>query len=177
MSEAILESSSEFRATGMLHPFQCLLWSTLAAEGRPSFLLAASKSRLFVFSVADGKLLYTWQSTQDQAEDSKSKDPFTDDPKNRGSFERPPKRRKQASSDRGSESSSTEIVTEDGKSKARKSKKPETAEPNVIKLIGTSDGQSIVAVTDEDKCVRVLRLDGNGKLQQLSKRQDYRYYR
>ncbi len=34
----------------------------------------------------------------------------------------------------------------------------------VIKLAGTSNGQYIIAVTDEDKCIRVLELQDDGSL-------------
>ncbi len=43
----------------------------------------------------------------------------------------------------------------------------------VIKLAGTSSGQYIVAVTDEDKCIRVLELQDDGSLIQQSARYLY----
>ncbi|KAL8631687.1 hypothetical protein Q9189_002594 [Teloschistes chrysophthalmus] len=84
--------------------------------------------------------------------------------------ERPSKRQKKAPLDDASESSSAEIVTEDGKPKSSKSAQAKASNPNLINLAATSDGQYVIAVTDEDKCVRVFRLDIDGALQQLSKR-------
>ncbi|KAL8642783.1 MAG: hypothetical protein Q9228_000574 [Teloschistes exilis] len=90
--------------------------------------------------------------------------------KDKNVAERPTKRQKRTPLDDASESSSTEIVTEDGKPKPSKSIKAQAMNPNLINLAGTSDGHYVIAVTDEDKCVRVLRLDVDGMLQQLSKR-------
>ncbi|KAF2498631.1 tRNA methyltransferas-like protein [Lophium mytilinum] len=42
--------------------------------------------------------------------------------------------------------------------------------PNVSKLVVTSDYQHLVAVTAEDKCLRVFRLDLTGRLEPLSER-------
>ncbi|KAL8666705.1 MAG: hypothetical protein Q9202_001243 [Teloschistes flavicans] len=69
-----------------------------------------------------------------------------------------------------SESSSAEIVTEDGKPKSSKATEANASNPNLINLAATSDGQYVIAITDEDKCVRVLRLCIDGALQQLSRR-------
>ncbi|KAL8706748.1 MAG: hypothetical protein Q9201_000273 [Fulgogasparrea decipioides] len=88
----------------------------------------------------------------------------------KGHAEPPTKRQKRSSSDNRSESSSAEIVIEDGKSKPSKSTKPRPTTPNVVNLASTADGQFVVAVTDEDKCIRVFRLSPNGILQQLSER-------
>lgn len=171
MSGMFLGSLSELRATGMLHPFQCLLFCTLSIEGSPSFLLAASRSRIFVFSSTTGDLLSTWQSGGSNVVILPSEISPVEILQGQELIERPSKRRKKASSENESESSSAEIVTEDGHSETRKSNKPKIMEPHVITVVGTSDGQSVVAVTDEDKCVRVLKLDSGGKLQQLSQRQ------
>ncbi|KAI4117813.1 MAG: hypothetical protein LQ345_002035 [Seirophora villosa] len=159
----------------MLYPFQCLLFCTLPTDDSPSFLLAASRASVHVFSAANGTLLSTWRSSQNQAvipEFGKSIEERSEDqdPSNRSS-----KRQKKASPDNASDSSSAEIVTEDGPSRTRKSKKTKITESNVVNLVATSDGQSIAVVTDEDKCVRVLRLDGKGRLQQLSQRQDFTF--
>ncbi|KAI4287691.1 MAG: hypothetical protein L6R35_003053 [Caloplaca aegaea] len=141
----------------MLHPFQCLLYCTLATDGSPSFLLAASRASVHVFSTTDGTLLSTWRSTQNHAVDPElmkflEKRAEDQDPSNRST-----KRQKKASPDTGSDSSSAEIVTENGQSRTRKSNKAKISEPNVVNLVGTSDGQFVAVVTDEDK-VNVQRL-------------------
>lgn len=163
---------SNFKSSKMLHPFQCLLFCTLATDDSPSFLLAASRASVYVFAAADGTLLSTWRSSQDQAVIPEFGKSIAERSEDQDPSNRPSKRQKKASPDNASDSSSAEIVTEDGPSRPRKSKKTKITESNVVNLVATSDGQSIAVVTDEDKCVRVLRLDGKGRLQQLSQRQD-----
>ncbi|KAI4102289.1 MAG: hypothetical protein L6R37_004481 [Teloschistes peruensis] len=163
-----------------MHPFQRLLICTLDHGSSLRILLAATKSRIFSFSLQDGSLISVWRSTPIQARNGLEHDdqtPGQSQPelsagnvKDKNVTERPTKRQKRAPLDDASESSSAEIVTEDGKPKPSKSIKAQASNPNLINLAGTSDGQYVIAVTDEDKCVRVLRLDVDGKLQQLSKR-------
>ncbi|KAL8905505.1 MAG: hypothetical protein Q9207_002608 [Kuettlingeria erythrocarpa] len=135
----------------MVQPFQCIIFSTLAPDGNPSFLLAASRSRVFVCSAQDGSLLSIWQSNQSQFADLQSKHIKVDELGKEKMAERPAKRRKKGSTDNESGGSSAEIVTEASRPRARKSSRPVVTEPNVIKLAATSDGQAVVAVTDEDK--------------------------
>ncbi|KAL8694880.1 MAG: hypothetical protein Q9218_000544 [Villophora microphyllina] len=152
----------------MLHPFQCLLICTLAHRDKPTILLGATKSRILSFSLHDGRLLSIWQSNLSQiGNDQISGDPLR---VQTGAEERPAKRQRKASPDDASESSSAEIVTEDGKPRPSKSTKARVLNANVIDVAATSDGHYIIAVTDEDKCLRVLQLNANGALQQLSKR-------
>ena len=62
-----------------------------------------------------------------------------------------------------SESSSAEIVVE----KVESAPPPH---PPVVKLAATRNGGYVVAVTGEDKCIRVLQMSANGSLTQLSER-------
>ena len=166
---AILDEGAA--AFDMMHLFQCLLVCRLDAPGTSNVLLAASRSRIFVFSLSSGNLITTWQSSQKPAAASSKVEKTL--PEYHGP-ERPAKRLKKCTPNEGSDTSSTEIVTGDAQTKPIKSSKPQTGNANVIKLIGTSDGRHVVAVTDEDKCVRVLHLDLHGRLQQLSDRQAFR---
>lgn len=158
--------------SNMLLRFQCLLFCKLALAENPEVLLAASRSRIFVYSLPSGNLISTWQGSQTPAAASSNVGKTL--PVNDGS-ERPAKRLKRSSPNEGSDSSSAEIVTEDAQTNPVKSSKRQIRESNVIKLAVTSDGRYVVAVTDEDKCVRVLHLDPKGCLQQLSQRQDFRH--
>ncbi|KAI4091099.1 MAG: hypothetical protein LQ344_004327 [Seirophora lacunosa] len=137
--------------------------------------MSAILASVYVFAAADGTLLSTWRSSQDQAVIPEFGKSIAERSEDQDPSNRPSKRQKKASPDNASDSSSAEIVTEDGPSRPRKSKKTKITESNVVNLVATSDGQSIAVVTDEDKCVRVLRLDGKGRLQQLSQRQDFTF--
>ncbi|KAL8943769.1 MAG: hypothetical protein Q9216_000875 [Gyalolechia sp. 2 TL-2023] len=158
----------------MIHPLQCILLCTLASEDQSGILLAASRSKIFVFSVANGNLIYVWQDATNQIEDL----PTVTQPIANTSYndshdpsEPPAKRQRPSSPGKEPDSSSAEIVTGEVQRESQKSNKPSTTNSNVIKLAVTSDGRFVVAVTDEDKSIRVLRLEDDRKLQQLSKRQ------
>ncbi|KAL8734201.1 MAG: hypothetical protein Q9166_001687 [cf. Caloplaca sp. 2 TL-2023] len=153
----------------MGYTFQCLLFCTLPSEGKPTVLLSASGSKIFLFSITSGDLISIWQSQQIRPASSSVLEKSIEE--NDGTA-RPAKRRKNFSPNQGSDSSFAEIVTEDAQTRPVKSSKPQVTDPNVIKLAATSDSRFVVAVTDEDKCVRVLQLDSNGQLQQLSARQE-----
>lgn len=56
------------------------------------------------------------------------------------------------------------------KGERRKPKVPDTSLPHVSHLVATSDGNYAVAITVEDKAVRVFQISDSGNLQQLSSR-------
>jgi len=56
------------------------------------------------------------------------------------------------------------------KGERRKPKVPDTSLPHVSHLIATSDGSHAIAITSEDKAVRVFKVSDSGKLHQVSSR-------
>lgn len=135
-------------------------------------LFAATGSYIQSLSISTGAVLSLWP--RDDVDGS------SDDEKN-GDDERPTKRLKRDESippslgREGSELSegSIEIVAEGKqrqKGERRKPKIPDTTLPNVSHLVATSDGRSVIAVTAEDKSVRVFRVSKKGRLRQLSSR-------
>lgn len=56
------------------------------------------------------------------------------------------------------------------KGERRKPKIPDTSLPHVSHLIATSGGSHAIAITSEDKAVRVFKVSDSGKLQQISSR-------
>jgi len=56
------------------------------------------------------------------------------------------------------------------KGERRKPKIPDTSLPHVSHLIATSNGKHAIAITTEDKAVRVFEISESGNLQQLSSR-------
>ena len=79
---------------------------------------------------------------------------------------RPPTKRRKMSPRAAisSESSSAEIVVEGSDGAKYFHSNP------VIKLAATSNGRHVVAVTSEDKCMRVFELKGDGVMYQTSER-------
>ena len=155
--------------------FQRLLNCSPDTIGKPTILLAAFKSRILSFSFQQNdpvELLSCWESNVADEVDIPAAIANNGNTISGDHHERPTKRQKRSTANDGSESSSAEIVTEDGKSKRSKTGKSKTTEAEVNILTTTSNGQFVVAVTGEDKGVRVLRLKSDGTLQQLSKRLD-----
>lgn len=89
----------------------------------------------------------------------------------------PNKRRKLSPSQHEEQNScessvSIEFASERAKGQRRKKKIACRSNlPNVSHLISTADGLHIIAVTAEDKCIRVFELNSLGNLRPLSERQ------
>ena len=84
--------------------------------------------------------------------------------------ERPSKRQKVSLARDESSNSATEIVVARDSDNDESSVPQRVLKPLVIKLSGTSNGRHVVAVTGEDKCIRVFDLAADGTLMQLSQR-------
>ena len=164
----------------MLDPFQCLLYCSQHDLKKHDLILAASGSRIYSFNASSGALLSRWPSTTASHTELLYKDvslaPSTgeysghDIQQEEDEPERPEKRRKLSSAGQCSDSTSAEIVVEDGRGRNSRSKGRDPSDPAVIKLVAPSSGRHIVAVTGEDKCLRVLSIREDGSLEQISER-------
>jgi tRNA (guanine-N(7)-)-methyltransferase subunit TRM82 len=155
------------------HPFQCIqIAQPPAVDNRDDgmILIGAAGPRIFSFSLRHGNLLTEWPSEDDDedlSDGSAERAASTSEHANNG--EPPEKRRKVSSPNDKSESSSAEFVLE--RPKGRRRRRPgEPALPTVAKLAVTGDSKSLVAVTAEDKCLRVFEIGARGKLRQQSQR-------
>ena len=152
----------------MPRPLQCLYYCSRSDE-QTNVIFAASVSSIFSFSASDGSLLFSWpqekkpDSIVSTATELEVNLPDT-------AIEPPGKRRKLSSSGNVSESTSTEIVVENGRSKRRKPRVQGSISPSVIKLVGTSDGKYLIAATGEDKCIRVFGIQADGSLETINER-------
>ena len=151
----------------MLHPYQCLLACRPSAGSLKAVLVAASGPAIYLFSIPDGSFLSVWPSEGENF--IQGHIDIRTAISNRDSLP-PEKKRKVSSSGNASDSSSAEIVVDNGANKRQKSRRQGAVAPSVIKLVGTSTGKYIVAVTGEDKGIRVFSLLENGMLEQLSER-------
>ena len=154
----------------MQHPFQCLLYCSQSYEHQ--ILVAAAGPYIHTFDVNNGVHLSTWPPP-----DSKSHSIVEVEDKSNGGngvaeqntdkyeHHRAAKRRKISPVYGGSESSSAEIVVESNSNEI-----PQPPNPPIVKLIATRDGHYVVAVTGEDKSIRVLLLLANGTLEQVNER-------
>lgn len=139
----------------MLLPFQCVL---ICSIGETEVLLAASGSSVYSFDLKCGSVLSTWPSEHRNIFSVGSLNP-------QGESTKPSPKRQNSPSNEDVKSSPTKSSVRDGYRISI-----DTQNSNfVIKLAGLSNGQHIIAIT-EDKCVHVLRLSVDGALTQLSER-------
>ena len=163
----------------MPHPYQCLLYCSRPGQAEAGILVASSGPYIHTFNVHNGTHISTWPSGQELGKSSKDdataelvsgvsgrSETHQEDP------QRPRKRRK-LSPPRDDSGSSAEIVVNDGDADNEYARPKQAISPPIIRLAGTSDGHHVVAVTGEDKCIRVFKLPEDGCLTQLSERYVY----
>ncbi|RAL06818.1 putative tRNA methyltransferase [Aspergillus homomorphus CBS 101889] len=130
-------------AVNFQHPFQCVQF---VERPQAKLLLASAGPRLYSYSAETGQRLASWP------QDTSSSD-----------HEPPEKKRKVSISEGGSaEVSRPAEVT--------KEPKPAPAWANIPIVTSTSNGDYVIAVTGEDKCIRVFQLQDDGSFNQLTER-------
>ena len=160
----------------MLHTYQCWCYCWQASQSK-GILVGANGSSIHTFSAQNGRYLSTWpslyNSTRSQAKgqdlvDNSGTLPLNDPPPDDSG---PPSKRQKLSLARDeSSNSATEIVVARDSDNDESTFPQQLLSPLVIKLAGASNGQHVVAVTGEDKCIRVFDLAADGTLTQLSER-------
>ncbi len=160
----------------MPHPYQCLLYCSRPGQAEAGILVASSGPYIHTFNVHNGTYLSSWPSGQGYGESSKD-DATTElgsglTGKTEVDQEDPqrPRKRRKLSPPRDDSGSSAEIVVNGGDAHDQNPKLKPAISPPVIKLAGTSNGHHVVAITGEDKCIRVFELRENGCLIQLTER-------
>lgn len=169
-----------------LSPFQCLLYCSRSAFQKSDILLCASGSHIYSFDVSNGCFLAQWPPwggfSNLNPENIKGHKSYAGaaNPALREFNEvhhlAPSKRQKQSLNQNSSDSTSTETLQDTGSQHRHELDRVLSLDAStaVIKLAGTSNSQYIVAVTDGDKCIRVLELQDDGSLIQLSARYPFR---
>ena len=151
-------------------PFQCVLYCD--RKDSPSLIVAASGNYIYSFAASTGLLLSSWSQTARSSHvTERCQDHIlgTSDYEIAGS-ERPVKRRRLSGLGEVSDSTSAEIVIDNDAKKPRRRKANPGPVLDVISIIVNSTGKHIVAVTGEDKCIRVLEVLADGWLHQISER-------
>ena len=160
----------------MQHPYQCLLYCSRSDHNEAGVLVAASGPYIHTFSAQHGTHLSTWPSNQDfkqstqKAKGTEAGSELIEDQSSSHEDSHRPQKRRKLSPPRDDSGSSAEIVVNGGNANGQNSNLKQASNPPVIKLAGTSTGQYVVAVTGEDKCLRVFELSENGCLKPLSER-------
>ena len=159
----------------MMQPFQGLVCCPNASNVRSSILLAASGPYIYSFDAQDGSYLSSWPSQGLErrevalAEVSWAEESTSTKACESTEVERPPKRRRTSLSRAVSSSTSAEILIE-SQVKTDSNKTPQVSHADVSRLICTSNGGHVIAVTGEDKAIRVFQLWEDGSLTQISER-------
>ncbi|PYI25898.1 putative tRNA methyltransferase [Aspergillus indologenus CBS 114.80] len=125
------------------YPFQCVQF---VQRPQAKLLLASAGPRLYSYSAETGQRLASWP------QDTGSSDQ-----------EPPEKKRKVSTAEAGP------VEEPETAEKTEKSKVP-PAWSNIPIVTSTSNGEYAIAVTGEDKCIRVFQLQDDGSFQQLSER-------
>jgi tRNA (guanine-N(7)-)-methyltransferase subunit TRM82 len=160
----------------MLHTYQCLLYCPRPDQPDAATILAASGPCIHTFSVLNGNHLSSWppyQDSEQNVQDSITRVNTDTEQSATGVGEAtagPPQKRRKLSSAREDSGSSAEIVVgNDSKDDGGSDTKRYLSLP-IANLACTATGHHIVAVTGEDKCIRVFELTAHGILRQLSER-------
>lgn len=135
-------------AASFQHPFQCLKYVERQSTGLSDLLITSAGSHIYSYAAASGQRISVWPANVASSTEIKSSEP-TDEVVAEGQ-EPAEKKRKLSSSENQVE------------------EKPSWS--NIPILVASSNGKFIVALTAEDKCVRVLSLNEDGVLHQLSAR-------
>lgn len=149
------------------------------------FLVAATTSHIDTFSFSDGTRLSRWSCPKalDAAPPSSIPDPMLTTQNSENSSidivldSQPTAKKRRLSLPSGE---SPEVISKKQRKTARPGlmnsgcKNPEA--PNLIALTSTKDSQHVIAVTGEDKTVRVFQQNGKGVIEQLSERFVYPKY-
>ncbi|CAP93681.1 tRNA (guanine-N(7)-)-methyltransferase non-catalytic subunit trm82 [Penicillium rubens] len=145
---------------GLQHPFHCLRYVNRQSAGQSDILIATAGRNLYSYDASSGQRLDVWPQPVDaNAEDKRS------DAAPESESQAPPEKRRKLSS--------TSEEQKDAKSESKPKDSNKEASKNSwtnIPLVTAAHGKYVVIMTSEDKCVRVLSLDNEGKLQQLSAR-------
>lgn len=130
------------------HPFHCVQFLDRQSNGTQDLLIASAGPKIYSYAARDGRRLAVWP--QDGA----------------GNTQEPPEKKRKVSSAGAPESEGDVKSAEEKTGKA-----PVSIEwSNIPLLVASSDGAHVVALTGEDKCIRVLSVAGNGALEQLCAR-------
>ncbi|KAJ5712876.1 tRNA (guanine-N(7)-)-methyltransferase non-catalytic subunit trm82 [Penicillium malachiteum] len=134
------------------HPFQCLQVAKRGSQGLPDLLIATAGRYLYAYNATNGQRLDAWPQDVGSVTESTSSTVQTAD------AHAPPEKRRKLSSD-----------SEVQEQKQTSNKKAPIW--TVIPLVVTSsDGKYVIALTGEDKAIRVFELNIDGKFKELSSR-------
>ncbi|KAL4982349.1 hypothetical protein BDW68DRAFT_192230 [Aspergillus falconensis] len=141
-------------AENFQHPFQCIQFVKKKKGEHRDVLVASAGAKLFSYATDSGRRLSVWPR-DDAGIDTPDANGAGSNPETEGP---PEKKRKVESSSENND---------DAGAAAAKNTRTWT---NIPILTSTPDGEYLVALTGEDKCIRVFRIEEDGSFVQLSER-------
>lgn len=140
-----------FTMASFQHPIQSFELVKRQSQGLSNVLLASAGPYIYSYSAESGQRLDVWPQHVETSRAAAS------GPTSTSEDQAPPEKRIKLSS--------PESESED---------KPSATNPltwtNIPMVLSTSDGKHVVALTAEDKCIRVFSLSEDGKFKELSSR-------
>lgn len=148
-------------AAKLQHPFQRIQFFKPAPAAQ-KLLVAAAGPKLYCYAAETGRRLGVWPQDQETANGQNSN--IAEKGTNADGQEPPGKKRKLSPSADEPSNDSKPNTKETGKSQSSSSWS------HIPLLVTSPTGKYIVAVTPEDKCIRVFEVSEGGVLQQVSER-------
>lgn len=148
------------------HPIKCIRRFGCVNAGQREFLAASAGPKIYLFDATTGSKLSSWPSKPAPADPGAAASSLNE-AAGAGGSEPPEKRRKLSSSP------SAEASGKSGDGKTASTGIAKSAAPqwtSISILVVTKTGNHVIAVTTEDKCVRVFEVAKDGALLQLSER-------
>ena len=136
------------------HPILCLQHVKRPSQGLSDLLVASAGRHIYSYATANGQRLDVWPKNVDPSSEPDASATSTSEGQ-----ARPEKRRKISSSE-----------DQTAETPAPTTKSAKQAWTNIPLLVVSADGKYLVAVTAEDKAIRVLEIDADGHLRELSAR-------
>ncbi|KAE8376704.1 guanine-N(7)--methyltransferase non-catalytic subunit trm82, partial [Aspergillus bertholletiae] len=136
-------------------PFQCIQYLEKWGAEPQRLLIASSGGKIYTYSAETGQRLSSWPQDVDacNANNSKATDAET------GSEDQAPPEKKRKVS-----------PSEEGATETSKSPVKAPSWSSIPILVAHPSGDYVIALTGEDKCIRVLYLKDDGTFEQLSER-------
>jgi tRNA (guanine-N(7)-)-methyltransferase subunit TRM82 len=157
-------------ATQVHYPFQCIEYVERQASNAPKIIVASAGPKLYSFSAVDGRKLFTWPQTDISSNGANFHG--TGERRDSGGDGPPEKRRKLSPCTEDAEKAHAKA----SKSNDQKHIHPSASWSTIPILVSSPTGRHIIAITAEDKCVRVFEIGIGGILSQLSERCVYIFY-
>ncbi|KAJ5630031.1 tRNA (guanine-N(7)-)-methyltransferase non-catalytic subunit trm82 [Penicillium herquei] len=137
--------------SSLQHPFQCLQVAKRGSQGLEDVLIATAGRYLYAYTTTNGQRLDVWPQDVDSDESKASTAQVADDTA-------PPEKRRKLSSDA------------EGQEHKQASNKKTPVWTAIPLIVTSSDGKYVIALTSEDKAIRVFELSMDGKFKELSSR-------